>query len=107
MLVVDCCWELDVEFESAEFGLLVESPVELEVGVAVLEVGSGVGELFGAIVGVGVVVGDVDGEGDVDGSGVVDGNGVGSGVAIGSGVGVGVGVGAIGTSGSGMSRMGK
>jgi len=89
--------------------LIVESAVELDVEFEVLEVGSGVGELFGAVVAAGVAVGDVDGkgdvdgEGDVDGSGVVDGKGEGSGVA----VGVGVGVGAIGTSGSGASRMGK
>ena len=98
MLDVGCSWEEDVGLESAEFGLMVESAVELEVGF-------GVCELVGLVVGVGEVVGPFEGEGDGEGSGLVDGNGVGSDVAEG-GVGVGVGVGAIGTSGSGASRMG-
>ena len=105
MLDVGCSWEEDVGLELAESWLLVESAVELEVEFVVMEVGSGVGELVGLVEGVGEVVGPFEGEGDVEGSGLVDGNGVGSDVAVG-GVGVGVGVGAIGTSGSGTSRIG-
>ena len=49
-----------------------ESPgLELRTGFAGLDVGFGVGELFGVEVGVGVVAGSDDGVGEADGSGEV------------------------------------
>ena len=94
------------------FGLVVSwLAFGLNVGVGFgfswFDVGVGVGELFGETVGVGV--GAIDGAGDVYRSGEVEGKGEGSGVTEGVGVceGEGVGVGAMGTSGSGASRMGK
>jgi len=90
--------------EGVKFGLAVSG---LAVGFSGLDVGIGVGELFGEAVDVGV--GCIDGAGDVDGAGSVDDEGVGSGVAVGVGCGegVGVGAGAVGVSGSGASRIGK
>ncbi len=111
ILAEDESWIIGVD-EGFMFGLVVSwLAFGLNVGVAFgfsgLDVGIGVGELFGEMVGVGV--GAVDGAGDVDGSGEVDGKGVGSCVTVGVGVneGEGVGAGAMGASGSGASRMGK
>jgi hypothetical protein len=111
MLVEDESGIMGVD-EGFMFGLVVSwLAFGLNVGVAFgfsgLDVGIGVGELFGETVGVGV--GAVDGAGDVNGSGEVEGKGVGSGVTEGVGIGEGEGrgVGAMGASGSSASRMGK